>query len=75
MKKAYKELLGVKKINERKSMWTKIGVAFPNSDGSWNLRFDYFPTDREMTIQLRDPRSGKDESEADDVETGAGVSA
>ena len=75
MKKTYKELLGIKKIGERKSMWTKIGVAFPNSDGSWNLRFDYLPTDRETTIQLRDPRSGKDESEAEGVDQGAGVSA
>ena len=35
--------------------WTKIGVAFPNKDGSWNLRFDYLPARlADTTIQLRD---------------------
>ena len=39
----------------KKTWWTKIGVAFPNKDGSWNLRFDYLPARlAETTIQLRD---------------------
>jgi hypothetical protein len=37
-----------------KSWWTKIGVAFQNRDGSWNLRFDFIPTSSETTIQLRE---------------------
>ncbi len=39
---------------EKKNWWTKIGVAFQNKDGSWNLRFDYLPTRSETTIQMRE---------------------
>ena len=39
---------------EIKSWWTRVGVAFENADGSWNLRFDFVPTDPRTTIQLRD---------------------
>ena len=38
-----------------KSYWNRIGVAFENRDGSYNLRFDYLPARMEnTTIQLRD---------------------
>jgi hypothetical protein len=41
--------------DDKKTWWTKIGVAFPNKDGSWNLRFDYLPARlADTTIQLRD---------------------
>jgi hypothetical protein len=41
--------------DDKKTWWTKIGVAFQNKDGSWNLRFDYLPARlAETTIQLRD---------------------
>ncbi|HLK40935.1 MAG TPA: hypothetical protein VKU41_29495 [Polyangiaceae bacterium] len=40
---------------EKKSFWTRIGVAFQNTDGSWNLRFEYLPAHlAETTIQLRE---------------------
>jgi hypothetical protein len=40
---------------DKKSWWTKIGVAFFNSDGSINLKFDYLPADLANTsIQLRE---------------------
>jgi hypothetical protein len=40
---------------DKKSFWTRIGVAFENRDGSYNLRFDYLPSRMsETTIQLRD---------------------
>jgi len=40
---------------EKKTYWSKIGVAFLNKDGSWNLRFDYLPARMgETTIQLRE---------------------
>jgi len=44
--------------NNKKSYWTRIGVAFENKDGSYNLRFDYVPTDPQTTIQVRpfDPK-------------------
>lgn len=41
--------------DEKKTWWTRIGVAFQNKDGSYNLRFDYLPTRlHETTIQLRE---------------------
>jgi hypothetical protein len=43
----------------KKGYWTKIGVAFENKDGSWNLRFDYLPSRMaDTTIQMRafDPK-------------------
>ena len=46
---------GEKKDGEKKSWWTKIGVAFVNSDGSIALKFDYLPADLANTsIQLRE---------------------
>ncbi len=56
-----KEILGIKKISDEKSIWTKIGVGFVNSDGSVNLLFDYIPTDPSITIQLRDPEERENE--------------
>ena len=50
----------------KKTWWTKIGVAFPNKDGSWNLRFDYLPARlADTTIQLRefDPKETTQPSE------------
>jgi hypothetical protein len=39
----------------KKTYWNRIGVAFENRDGSFNLRFDYVPARMgETTIQLRD---------------------
>jgi hypothetical protein len=40
--------------DDTKTWWTKIGVAFQNKDGSYNLRFDYLPARAETTIQLRE---------------------
>jgi hypothetical protein len=39
---------------EKKTWWTKIGVAFQNRDGSINLRFDYLPARDDITVQLRE---------------------
>jgi hypothetical protein len=49
--------------DEKKSYWTRIGVAFQNKDGSWNLRFDYFPARPDTTVQLREFKD-KDEAQA-----------
>mgnify|MGYP003407016171 CR=1 FL=1 len=38
----------------KRSFWTRIGTAFECRDGSYNLCFDYLPTDPHTTIQLRD---------------------
>ena len=41
--------------DDKKTWWTKIGVAFQNKDGSYNLRFDYLPAHlADTTIQLRE---------------------
>jgi hypothetical protein len=50
---------------DAKSFWTRIGVAFENRDGSWNLRFDYFPTSATTTVQLREfePREEREDGE------------
>jgi hypothetical protein len=50
----------------KKTFWSRIGVAFENRDGSWNLLFDFLPSRvAETTIQLRDFSSrdqGKEET-------------
>lgn len=53
----------VQREGMEKGFWTRIGTAFQNQDGSWNLRFDYVPTDPSVTIQMRVVRSGDDGSE------------
>jgi len=42
-------------VTERagKSYWTRIGVAYVNKDGSWNLKLDAIPV-AGGTIQLRE---------------------
>jgi hypothetical protein len=49
-----------------KGFWTRIGVAFVNRDGSFNLRLDYHPTDPETILQMR-PFTPKEE-DADEGE-------
>ena len=50
---------------EKKTYWTRIGVAFENRDGSWNLRFDYLPArPGETTVQLRDFESKDKDAKA-----------
>ena len=36
-----------------RAYWREIGVAWENSDGSFNLRFEAVPTDWSNTLQLR----------------------
>lgn len=47
----------VQRAHGERSYWTRIGTAFENSDGSWNLLFDYFPTKPGTTLQIRDIES------------------
>jgi len=52
---------------DKKTFWTRIGVAFENRDGSYNLRFDFIPTRIETTtIQIRDfePKDNEKDKEA-----------
>ncbi len=69
-KNSMKQLVAVKTRNE-KNYWNRIGVAFENTDGSWNLRFDYLPADlATTTIQLRDFQARDDARGAEDEEQG-----
>ena len=55
-----KELWGVVRREEGKDLWTRIGTAFENQDGSWNLRMNFVPVDPTTTIQLRDPKPAEE---------------
>ena len=52
----------VQREGMEKGFWTRIGTAFQNQDASWNLRFDYLPTDPTATVQMRPVSSAKEES-------------
>ena len=57
MAKQMKQLVGVVERGEgdnKKSFWTRVGTAFENKDGSWNLMFDFQPTNGATTVQMRD---------------------
>jgi hypothetical protein len=58
--KPKRELFGaVRREGSEKDFWTRIGTAFENKDGSWNLLFDYFPTSPGATVQMREPKHPK----------------
>ena len=57
----------VQREGMEKGFWTRIGTAFQNHDGSWNLRFDYLPTNPTATVQMRPVRSGEDAGERSSV--------
>lgn len=42
------------KDGEKKSRWTKVGVAFPNKDGSLSVLLEALPVNGRL--QIRDPR-------------------
>jgi len=62
--KTMKEIWGVTQRKGKRDFWTRIGVAFENNDGSYNLLLDFVPTNPDTTIQLRDrkPRDADDGS-------------
>lgn len=59
---AKRELYGaIRREGSEKNFWTRIGTAFENKDGSWNLLFDYIPTSPDTTIQMREPKTPEGE--------------
>lgn len=63
----------VQREGMEKGFWTRIGTAFQNQDGSWNLRFDYLPTNPAVTVQMRPVRAVDDAaSNGSHPEAGAG---
>ena len=53
-------LFGIlKRDSLERGIWTRIGTAFRNRDGSWNLRFDYLPAHGDLTVQMRPAKSAE----------------
>lgn len=52
-KKTYKEVFVMNEKDDR-TFFTKVGVAFPNKDGSTNLYLDALPLNGKL--QMRDPK-------------------
>jgi hypothetical protein len=61
----------VQREGMEKGFWTRIGTAFQNQDGSWNLRFDYLPTAPGVTIQMRPVRNAAEAHEGADSSSAA----
>ncbi len=53
--------------SQRKAFWTRIGVAFENKDGSWNLRLSAVPIGNN-TLNIRDPRPAENTDGSDSRE-------
>jgi hypothetical protein len=66
MAKGTKVIYGVKTIKregkEEQDYWTRIGTAFVNNDDSLNLSLDYYPTNSDMTIQIRNSKEKETEA-------------
>jgi hypothetical protein len=54
-KRKYKDIWLIEEVPNRKAFWTKIGVAFENQDGSWNLHLSAVPANGNR-LQIRDPQ-------------------
>lgn len=44
----------VDRKSDGKKFWMRLGAAFENQDGSWNVHLDAVPTNGQL--QIRDPR-------------------
>ncbi len=53
-KRRFKEVWLVEDRREGKSMWTRVGTAFENADGSWNIRLSAMPV-AGGRLNMRDP--------------------
>lgn len=62
-----KEVYHIKDLGDgKKSMWTKIGVAFINKDGSMNAILDTLPLDGRLHIRDPKPKKEKEYDEEND---------
>ena len=55
VKRPYKEVWVVEDRPNARSRWTRVGVAFENRDGSWNLKLSAVPIGLGQ-LNIRDPR-------------------
>jgi hypothetical protein len=53
-KRRYKEVWLVEDRREGKSIWTRVGVAFENADGSFNIKLSALPIGGGR-LNMRDP--------------------
>lgn len=53
-RRRFKEVWLVEDRKEGKSIWTRVGVAFENADGSWNIRLSALPVGSGR-LNMRDP--------------------
>ena len=64
----HQEIFGIiertNREGEKVSTWVRIGTAFVNKDGSFNLKLNFFPTDPEMTLNMREPRKREQQDAA-----------
>lgn len=58
-KRRFKEVWLVEDRREGKSMWTRVGTAFENADGSWNIRLSAMPV-AGGRLNMRDPVARED---------------
>lgn len=65
-RRPFKEVWMVEDRQNARSLWTRVGTAYENRDGSWNLRLSAVPVGG--TLNVRDPR---EKSEADRAEVAA----
>ncbi len=54
-RRRFKEVWLVEDRREGKAFWTRVGTAFENRDGSWNLRLSAVPVGS-GNLNIRDPR-------------------
>lgn len=59
-RRRFKEVWLVEDRREGKSMWTRVGTAFENADGSWNIRLSALPV-AGGRLNMRDPLVRTDE--------------
>ena len=59
-RRRFKEVWLVEDRREGKSMWTRVGTAFENNDGSWNIRLSALPV-AGGRLNMRDPLVRTDE--------------
>ena len=71
-RRRFKEVWMVEDRPEAKSIWTRVGTAFENQDGSWNIRLSALPVGSGR-LNMRDPidRSTRGAANSDQVTTKA----
>ena len=52
---------------EKKNRWTRVGTAFENRDGSYNLKLEFMPTDPKARLQQREPFENSSQDASADV--------